>query len=145
MIVAYDLDGVLAEGPEPVSKPWGRMSGQERADRQTFLLYSYMTARRLFDPPEESFYVITARKRSDAVGQVTQDWLQEKFPGRVRGLFLLNEARSLKNVIQFKGEVLKQIGAQEFTEDNLKVLKGLSACGAKLYHFDGLERRPVNF
>lgn len=142
MIVAYDLDGVLAVGPPPSEKKWGHMKGGERTIRKATLLHHYSTAPVLFQPTEEKFFVVTARKNDDLVGQVTMDWLDRAFPGRVQGLFMLGEARSIPNVVRFKGEVLKQIGAQQFTEDNAQVLKGLRPLGIELFYFDGLKRSP---
>lgn len=144
MITAYDLDGVLAEGPEPSNKPWGKMSGIERAERKTQLLYHYSRAKKLFTPPENTFSVITARKGNDPdVVAVTSLWLNRHFPNRVSGLYMLTAPRSLKNVIQFKGAVLREIQAEEFTEDNPNVLKGLKFLHINLYYFDGLVRAPV--
>lgn len=145
MIVAYDLDGVLAAGPAPAEKPWGRMTGLERIQRQAHLVQHYAAAARIFNPPEPDFYVITARKNTAPVAGTTMGWLERHFQNRVRGLFLLSDSRSIENVVRFKSEVLRQIGAQEFTEDNKKILAGLLKTGldCRLFWFDGAAKQPL--
>lgn len=125
MIVAYDFDGVLSEKPPASQKKWGKMNGAERQARKDFLLKFYMTAPALHSPTERSFYVITARKNSPDIVTVSTSWLKYRFGDRVLGVYFLSKSRSVKNVVAFKAQILKQIMAQKFVEDNLKVLKGL--------------------
>ena len=42
-----------------------------------------------------------------------------------KGIILLNKARSIENVVNFKAYYIKKLGIKKFTEDNLKVVKGL--------------------
>lgn len=142
--VAYDLDGVLAEGPPPSEKPWGRMNGTERKTRQDQLLQAYAQAKRLFEPPESRFLVISARKESPQVRVATVAWLDQHFPGRYR-LFLLTKSRTLKNVIAFKAAVLQSELVLEFTEDNRQVLQGIHQASPnkpQLWLYEHPERRP---
>lgn len=124
-MIAYDLDGVLAESPQPSVLSWGKMNGIQRKQRKFELLKHYQSASLLFTPPEPAFYVISARRAHDDVYNVTDNWLMGEFGGRILGLFLLPMGRTIQNVIGFKSAVLKQIGATEFTEDNVDVLKGV--------------------
>lgn len=145
-MVAYDLDGVLAEVP-PASlftKKWGRMNGEERRTRGEQLLAHYSRARLLHRPVEERFVVVSARKNAEDVATTTSTWLA--FQGvEPHGLYLLDRARTLRNVIDFKVSVLRQVGAVEFTEDNRQVLAGVARLlpGLKLWWYkpDG-DREP---
>lgn len=122
MIVAYDLDGVLAESPRE-SKPWKSMSGRERQERKMYLLRHYHKASVLYNPPEKKFYVITARKNDSKA--ISSWWLKRNFNHRILGVFFLNTSRTIQNVIAFKSGVLKQIKADIFIEDNKEVVKGI--------------------
>lgn len=125
MIVSYDIDGVLAEQPPPNKKKWGHMNGQERNARKEFLYHWYMNAAPLINPSEPKFYAISARKRESNVYKITKYWLNKYYKDRVIAFYLLNESRSIQNVIQFKSSVIKQIGIKKHYEDNKKVLKGM--------------------
>lgn len=123
MIVAYDLDGVLAVNPPMAEKSWRFMNGIERSQRKEFLSKFYKNAQKLYEPKEEKFVVITARKSEHK--NVTVFWLKENFPERIGGLYMLSTSRTIENVIIFKSGVLRKIGASCFVEDNIKVVKGL--------------------
>ena len=122
-IVAYDLDGVLAESPLPNDKKWGLMNGAERKERKEYLREHYLSAKPIYNPPEKSFYVITARKTDTKA--ITAIWLDKHFPKRVAGLFMLDVSRTIENVVNFKTQVLLNIKAEVFVEDNKKVLVGI--------------------
>jgi predicted RNA binding protein with dsRBD fold (UPF0201 family) len=66
------------------------------------------------------------------------NWLNKYFPGRVISLSLLNVPRTVNNVVKFKNDVINSIGAIEHTEDNKKVLKGISKINKtiKLYFWE---------
>lgn len=123
--VAYDLDGVLHSGPPAPSKPHRFQDGKERRERKLEMLAAYRSGGVLFNPPEDHFFVITARKAEDDVREVTQRWLNLHFSTRVLGIFMLDQPRTLDNVALFKGGVLLEHAIQEFTEDNVQILRRL--------------------
>jgi hypothetical protein len=124
MKVGYDMDGVLAQGPNPSKKPWRFMSGVERAGYKNDLLYAYEKAHPLLIPKDPSFVVISARKDNADVRSVTDKWLK-RYGERVSGVYLLKVSRSLENVISFKSQIINELGLTDFTEDNPAVVKGL--------------------
>ena len=123
MIVSYDIDGVLAEGPPPSEKKWGRMNGYERNQRKEFLVEWYRNASPLLVPSEEKFYAVSARKNDSYVYTATQMWLDKHYPNRVIELFLMRDARTVVNAANFKSSVLASKNVQIHYEDNKKVLK----------------------
>lgn len=138
MIYGYDLDGVLAQGPPESPKPWRKMNGPERSARKLFLLDWYRNAAQLYiPPPGQPFYVITARKDEPAVRKATEDWLRAFFPGRVMKVFMLQESRSIENVVAFKSGVIRDSLITDYHEDNWKVVKALSRAGlsARIWHY----------
>ncbi len=143
-MIAYDFDGVLATTMKWDFKPWSRMTGVERRARQQVMLNQYANALPLFNPPEERFCVITARKHTADVVAVSDAWLAKNFPGRVITVRYLFLPRTIENVVTFKSHVLKSIEAVEFTEDNRKVLAGVRKAlpELKLHFFDGSKRLP---
>jgi len=125
MIVSYDMDGVLALNPPPNIKKWGHMNGAERRARKEFLYDWYNSAEPLYKPAEDKFHVISARKKDQRTWEITMNWLNKYFPGRIISLSLLNVSRTVNNVVKFKNDAINSIGAVEHTEDNKKVLKGI--------------------
>lgn len=125
MQYAYDLDGVLAEAPPHAEKTFFKMNGEERRARKKMLGEHYLNAPRLFIPDQDEFVVITARKNDLATMALTEDWLAKNFPNKKWSLYMLDRARTYKNVIAFKGEVLEKLGIKCFVEDNLTVLQGI--------------------
>lgn len=124
-MIGYDLDGVLAEQPPPSNKPWGKMTGAERTNRKRALLDWYQNAKPLLTPTEP-FIVISARKRSPDVYAATQDWLNRHHGERCLAAHLLNEPRSIENVVRFKSKIINTYNLTDFTEDNKQVLAGIS-------------------
>lgn len=143
MIVSYDMDGVLALNPPPNIKKWGHMNGAERKARKEFLYDWYNSAELLYKPTEDKFHVISARKKDQRTWEITMNWLNKYFPGRVISLSLLNVPRTVNNVVKFKNDAINSIGAVEHTEDNKKVLRGISKINKniKLYFW---EKNMVN-
>lgn len=143
LIFAYDLDGVLAQAPpkEWFVKPWRRMSGAERRERQAALTSWYRLAPVLLVPEFRTLHVITARKRDQ--GEVTREWFDEKLPEhRLWTLDMLIDSRTLQNVIEHKRQSLLglfSIGVTDFVEDNAAVLRGLAKLGVpqRLHLFSG--------
>ena len=125
MIVSYDMDGVLALNPPPNIKKWGHMNGAERKARKEFLYDWYNSADLLYKPIEDKFHVISARKKDQRTWEITMNWLNKYFPGRVISLSLLNVPRTVNNVVKFKNDAINSVGAIEHTEDNKKVLRGI--------------------
>ena len=138
MIVSYDMDGVLALNPPPNTKKWGHMNGAERKARKEFLYDWYNSAELLYKPTEDKFHVISARKKDQRTWEITMNWLNKYFPGRVISLSLLNVPRTVNNVVKFKNDAINSIGAVEHTEDNKKVLRGISKINKniKLYFWE---------
>jgi hypothetical protein len=135
-VVAYDLDGVLAESPPMTVKSWYEMTGTERRARKNDHLKHFQEAKVLFRPAPK-FYIITARKKD--VLEVTIKWVKKHFGNQCLGVFFLPTARTIPNVVAFKSACLKKIGATEFYEDNIEVLFGLKKMklsGLTLFHFD---------
>lgn len=143
MIVSYDMDGVLALNPPPNIKKWGHMNGAERKARKEFLYDWYNSAELLYKPTEDKFHVISARKKEQRTWEITMNWLNKYFPGRVISLSLLNVPRTVNNVVKFKNDAINSVGAVEHTEDNKKVLRGISKINKniKLYFW---EKNMVN-
>ena len=125
MIVSYDIDGVLAEQPPQSPKKWGQMNGAERQQRKKYLYHWYANANRLLNPLENEFFAISARKSDPVVFGITNRWLDAHFPGRVKRCFLLQDSRTVENVIQFKSSVIQSYGIQRHYEDNKVVLRGM--------------------
>lgn len=143
MIVSYDMDGVLALNPPPNIKKWGHMNGAERKARKEFLYDWYNSAELLYKPTEDKFHVISARKKDQRTWEITMNWLNKYFPERVISLSLLNVPRTVNNVVKFKNDAINSVGAVEHTEDNKKVLRGISKINKniKLYFW---EKNMVN-
>lgn len=143
MIVSYDMDGVLALNPPPNIKKWGHMNGAERKARKEFLYDWYNSAEPLYKPTEDKFHVISARKKDQRTWEITMNWLNKYFPGRILSLSLLNVPRTVNNVVKFKNDAINSVGAVEHTEDNKKVLKGILKINKniKLYFW---EKNMVN-
>lgn len=143
MIVSYDMDGVLALNPPPNIKKWGHMNGAERKARKEFLYDWYNSAELLYKPTEDKFHVISARKKDQRTWEITMNWLNKYFPGRIISLSLLNIPRTVNNVVKFKNDAINSVGAVEHTEDNKKVLKGILKINknVKLYFW---EKNMVN-
>ena len=143
MIVSYDMDGVLALNPPPNIKKWGHRNGAERKARKEFLDDWYNSAELLYKPTEDKFHVISARKKDQRTWEITMNWLNKYFPGRVISLSLLNVPRTVNNVVKFKNDAINSVGAVEHTEDNKKVLRGISKINKniKLYFW---EKNMVN-
>ena len=143
MIVSYDMDGVLALNPPPNIKKWGHMNGAERKARKEFLYDWYNSAELLYKPTEDKFHVISARKKDQRTWEITMNWLNKYFPGRVISLSLLNVPRTVNNVVKIKNDAINSVGAVEHTEDNKKVLRGISKINKniKLYFW---EKNMVN-
>ena len=138
---AYDLDGVLAEAPPAYVKPWRKMTGPERAAQITRTIDHYLVAHSLFSPEPGDFHVITARKVTTR--KVSLDWLERRFGQRVLELHMLEEGRTIENVVRFKADVLRRIGATDYAEDNRTVVRELRkqdlAC--RIWHFKKGEMR----
>lgn len=124
-MIAYDMDGVIASGPGPSAKTWGKMTGPERKARLEEYLHSYIHSSPLYVPTEESFCIISARKNTPDVRAATEEWLRKHYSSRVKGVYLLEEARQGDKVIRFKASVLEAIKATDFTEDNRAIVRGL--------------------
>jgi hypothetical protein len=147
MIVSYDIDGVLAEGPPPSEKKWGRMNKYERIDRKRFLVNWYKEAKPLLVPVETNFYAVSARKFEADVYAATKEWLEHYYPNRVIGIFLLEGSRSVVNAATFKASVLLEHNVQKHYEDNKKVLKLMKELNPNVeYYFwkDGMNG-PVRY
>src|SRR6266853_4151045 len=125
MIWGYDLDGTLCQGPPACPKKWGYMNGVERHQWQEFLLDFYKAAHQIYNPTQEKFYVITARKGEDENVEATVGWLNQYFPHRTLGIFMFTGSRSIHNVVEFKNKHIKENGITDFVEDNPKVVAGL--------------------
>jgi hypothetical protein len=125
MIVSYDIDGVLAAQPPANDKKWGHMNGQERRDRKEFLYDWYEHATRLIEPVEDKFFAISARKKEPRVYEITKNWLDANYSGRVISFHLLNTSRTIENVVAYKSSKVMELGVQRHYEDNKKVLRGM--------------------
>ena len=125
MKISYDLDGVLAEAPKIEHKKYGLMNGKERNQYHIQLAKHYLKAKKLYDPKEQEFYVISARRLDRTIYSITKDWLTERFGNRVLGLYLLNKSRTYENVINFKCEMIKRVGINKHYEDDPNILKGI--------------------
>jgi len=134
---AFDLDGVLAKQPPKNPLPWRKMNGSRRREHLDWLINWYRRAPPLFSPIEQQFAVITARKCTPEVKQATEDWLKKVFPDTDWVLFMLTKPRNIDNVVAFKTDTLRIIGAQDYTEDNRKVVNALrlTCPNVRIWHF----------
>ena len=121
---SYDLDGVLAYPPPQPLKPWGRMTGTERNARRDALLFHYEAAEVLWRP-DRPFVVVTARKGDERTSIVTRYWLEREFNGDCLAIYMLDRARTIRNVIAFKSETLRSLGLRQHYEDNPAIVRGL--------------------
>jgi hypothetical protein len=138
MINGYDLDGVLAVAPPLATKPWNRMNAAERASRREFLVIWYKCAKPLITPSDMKFVVITARKDVPEVRRATERWLKKYFPKQTIRLYMLKEARTMVNNVNFKAEVIRREKLLTFVEDNIQVVRELrKRCKAKIFYFNG--------
>lgn len=148
MIVSYDIDGVLAEQPPASEIKWGRMNGSLRKERKEFLYDWYEHARPLLMPSEEKFYAISARKLDPRNYTITKNWLEKYHSNKVIDFYLLNESRSVENVVNFKSRTVLELGIQRHYEDNKKVLKGMSKIlpsSVELYFWEVGMIQPIPF
>lgn len=135
-VYAYDLDGVLAEAPPASPKAWRRMSGVERTQHQQRTIAHYAVAAVLYRPPPgQRFHVITARKQTTR--DVTGAWLLRAFGPGVVQLWMLEEGRTIENVVRFKADVLRRVGATDYAEDNRTVVRELRKLDlpCRIWHF----------
>lgn len=144
-MIGYDMDGVLAVKPPESTMKWGKMNGDQRNGRKAQLLEWYENAETLLIP-EEPFIAISARRDTPETRQATENWLAKHQPNCV-GLFLLPIARTVENVILFKGAVIESQGVTRFTEDNKKILRGLRKANTKadLWYYDHTMPEPERF
>lgn len=134
---AYDLDGVLCEPvPEP-AKSWMRMNGRERQRRLDFVEHFYAITKLLFRPLQPRIFVITARKQTPTIKLITEQWLMQHFGPQVEQLFMFTGSRTIANVVAYKAEVLRQIGATDYAEDNRNVVRELRRQGlvTRVWHY----------
>jgi len=148
MIVSYDIDGVLAAQPPPSEMKWGKMNGVQRKARKDFLYDWYENAEKLIEPVETQFYAISARKREPRIHTITKDWLNKYYGGRVISFHLLDNTRTVENVVRFKSERVLELGIQRHYEDNKKVLRGMRKLlpqTVELYFWERGMQEPVPF
>jgi hypothetical protein len=148
MIVSYDIDGVLAAQPPPSEMKWGKMNGVQRKARKDFLYDWYENAEKLIEPVETQFYAISARKREPRIHTITKDWLNKYYGGRVISFHLLDNTRTVENVVRFKSEKVLELGIQRHYEDNKKVLRGMRKLlpqTVELYFWERGMQEPVPF
>lgn len=124
-LYAFDMDGVLAEGPPAREKKWSQMNGPERNHALDQAVVWYRNAGQLFVPEVEGFHVITARKDRPDVRAVTEQWLADRFGARILGVHMLSGSRTIEKVSEFKSETLLKIGATDFHEDNVAVVRAM--------------------
>jgi hypothetical protein len=148
MIVSYDIDGVLAAQPPASEKRWGKMNGDERKERKSFLNDWYRNAEWLLIPLEEKFHTISARKLEPAIYNITEKWLSDRYGERVLSINMLRENRTVENVVKFKSNVILELGIERHYEDNKKVLRGmrkLLPSSVELYFWEKGMTIPVSF
>jgi len=148
MIVSYDIDGVLAAQPPQSEMKWGKMNGVQRKARKDFLYDWYENAEKLIEPVEPQFYAISARKREPRIHTITKDWLNKYYGGRVISFHLLDNTRTVENVVRFKSEQVLELGIQRHYEDNKKVLRGMRKLlpqTVELYFWERGMQEPIPF
>jgi hypothetical protein len=148
MVVSYDIDGVLAAQPPQSEMKWGKMNGVQRKARKDFLYEWYENAEKLIEPVETQFYAISARKREPRIHTITKDWLNKYYDGRVISFHLLDNTRTVENVVRFKSQKVLELGIQRHYEDNKKVLRGMRKLlpqNIELYFWERGMQEPVPF
>ena len=138
----YDIDGVLAEQPPASTKKWGRMNGEERKERQNYLLRWYLTAEPLYNPPHNAT-AISARKHTPEIQEITNAWLATHRP-QITHFYLLTGTRTLDNVATYKANIIKQQNITHYVEDNKQILKRLAKLldNTTLYHWEKGMQEP---
>jgi hypothetical protein len=138
--IAFDLDGVICEKPIDFGVSFFKMTGQQRKNRDEYLLKHYTIANPLFIPLEKEFIIITARKEKLQTVNATEYWCDKYLLGKKFKIFFLQKARCIKNVAEFKNKIIEQNNISEFSEDNMKVLKAIKKINnnkCKLFFFNG--------
>lgn len=136
-IVGYDFDGVLAVQPPDTGIPWRKMNGAQRKEKKDWLIRWYTNAPQLFIPNENEFVVITARKNTPEIFEISVNWLRQRLPGKSFNLEMLKESRNIENVVAFKSEVINRYGLKDYTEDNRVVVNALrkTVTTCRVWHF----------
>lgn len=138
--VAYDLDGVLAEAPPPMTKKYQHMNGEERKQYKHDKMQHYANAAILLTPSEDKFLVITARKHDPEIIAITKYWLQQNLPDKeIEICFFQSLVRkTYDSVGKFKVEKLKEHKVKQYTEDNKTILKIIHrlAPSIALYYYE---------
>ena len=117
-----DFDGVLCEAfHDSNPKTFYKMNGVERKERKAKELKHYVTAPLIFSP-EFDFVCITARKDNPTNRRLSALWLVRNSV-RAKKLYMLNTARTIKNVGIFKANVIRIEKITDYIEDNPDVLK----------------------
>jgi len=102
------------------------MNGAERHARLVFLRTWYSTAAPIWNPPDARFVVLSARKNTSDIVSITESWLNTRFGYyRVPYFILLPMPRTIRNVVAWKAERIRECGLTDFTEDNPRVVSGL--------------------
>ena len=143
---SFDIDGVLAKSPISAKKKWSQMNGIERRNRKAFLLTWYQYAPPLFSI-NEPIIAISARKNTPEITSITRQWLNKYYPNVVN-FYLLNESRSIKNVVKFKSDIINKLNIEAHYEDNKKVLSGISKninSNVKLFFWEQGMSDPIQF
>jgi hypothetical protein len=146
--IGYDLDGVLCAAPPPSPKSYFKMSGPERKAWLTTRLSYYVNGKVLFTPPEDRFVAITARKFTPENLKIVREWEVSHLPGKDMAVVMFNGThKTYETVIAFKVRTIQDYGVEQYTEDNLTVLKGIHKAlpDLKLYYFDGTSPIPYPF
>jgi len=99
------------------------MKGIERKRRESFLITWYQSCGKLFNI-NEPIIAISARKNTPLIRHITKLWLEKNYPNVV-SFYLLNNSRTIENVINFKSCIINQENITEHYEDNMKILKGI--------------------
>jgi len=121
-IVGYNLDGVLCELFQP-DKSFMKCNGEERKERKKLKLLHIKTAKKLRDTEGDEIYIVTARK--DDVRFETIQWLK-KNNIKYHKLLMLQEARTRRNIIDFKQRMIEYYHIDIFYEDDPKIVRALS-------------------
>lgn len=120
-MIGYDLDGVLCPKPPKRNKPYNHQTSSERQ--------AYKELRRglcqtdpLILTPAGDYYIITARPKW--LIKETEEWI-ERVGLRPKGICFIDKARTRKNMIEFKVQIIRQFNIQKFYEDDPKIVRAI--------------------
>ena len=122
-LIGYDLDGVICANSPKRDKPFIKQNSKEREEYSKKRITHCLTAKLMFRPIDD-FVIITARKKEDEK-IATFAWLKEHNLAPIN-VYFLTGVKTRENIIKFKAKIINDLQLIEFSDDDPKIVKGLS-------------------